>query len=138
MILKRHRPPDRLLLFGQIDAAAAAFADFLQQLVTADARSDALVLRQLDPAVPCQGRPAVARLEGFGGNLEGRAALREKPLRLGLAGEHLLHGGAQRGIAHARLIQEDLALVGILHLERGVIDQVFPLRRCFHGSKIIY
>ena len=39
--LERHAPPDRLLLFGHENHAAAAFADFLQQFIMADARSKA-------------------------------------------------------------------------------------------------
>ena len=34
--LQRHPPPHRFLLLGHIDDAAAAFADLLEQLVTAD------------------------------------------------------------------------------------------------------
>ena len=34
--LQRHPPPDRLLLLGHVDRPETAFADLLQQLVTAD------------------------------------------------------------------------------------------------------
>ena len=38
--LERDAAPDRLLLLGHIDHAAAAFADFLEQLVAADDRAE--------------------------------------------------------------------------------------------------
>ena len=44
---ERHPPPHRLLLFGHIDNAAAAFADLLQKLVASNYRSQRLLRRTI-------------------------------------------------------------------------------------------
>ena len=64
--LERHAAAHRLLLLGHVDHAAAAFADFLQQLVAADAVADLLVVprRETGPSNLRRLRqPAASRKE---------------------------------------------------------------------------
>ena len=65
--LERDPPANRLLLFGHINHAAAAFADFLQQFVAADAGSEAFVSKD-DSAVespPDSPEMAVGKSRGI-------------------------------------------------------------------------
>ena len=93
--LQRHAAPDRLLLFGYIDDAAAAFANHLTQLVMANF-----------VAWP------------FKGDVRIHSGFVEKRARLLVRGQERLHLRPERGVASAFPIQQCGAFGGVRQFQR--------------------
>lgn len=112
--LQRHAPPHRLGLFGDIDYAAAALADLLQQLVAANRLADDFV-----------GRVGEIELDrgpgglGLGGGQRFRLRVRRK---------QGFEAGAQGRVAVAGPLQKSRAAGGVLERQRLLEERCLPVR----------
>ncbi len=116
--LQRHAPAHRFGLLGDIDDAATAFADFLQQLVAADGLARGVVLGSVGESNFDRGQAA------------GGGRIRER-IRVLAGRQQSLEALAQRGVARTLTVQEGGALGGGLGNDQGE-QGLFAFVRCWH------
>src|SRR5436305_14175773 len=98
---QRDAAADRLLLFGEIDNAAAAFADFLREFVAADARAD-FFLAERETRSGAAVR-AARRVQRRARNRQRRAAFGEEPIGFGRDRQQALEARTEGGVTAAGL-----------------------------------
>ena len=118
--LEGDAPPDRLLLLGHVNHAAAAFADLLQQLVTADAVAGLFGDGKIEKNCPL-------------GRRHGR--LLQKSASLFVRLQQPFHALAQIAVAAARLVEIRRAFAG-WQLQRAGENGLFAIVRLAHGTRL--
>src|SRR5581483_3029180 len=113
----RHFAPHRCFLLRHIDDAAAAFADFLQKLVTPDAIPDSFQ----------GGRRARWSL---------RRLVRQEAAGLRVRLQQFFHLASQGGIAATRAIKVRGAVAGIVDLQRGEKNRSQRMVLFAHGRRL--
>src|SRR5208283_2329318 len=132
--LERYPAADWLLLFGQVNHAATALSNLLQQLIPPDPRANRFVAGRFRADGLRQGRPAPVTAGEARQFAQGLTALREEPLGVVRRCQQTLQPRAQGGIPRAGAIEKGPALGSISQHPSGIEQLLLTLVRCAHRS----
>ena len=134
--LERDATADRLFLFGHVNRAAAAFADFLQQLVGTNAVAGLLFRGEIARRGDAGSRRVGSGRRVRHGLSERDFSFGKKILGVDSDRQQFFDAGPQGVIAGASAVKERLAFRGVFQLARGVKHRFFLFDRGLHRSGV--